>query len=468
MTRPTVQFESRMSDHEALMWALEEDPVLRSSFSSVTFFDAPPDPGRLRDRLDRAARVVPRLRQRLEEPATGLGPPSWVDDPMFDLDFHVRHLTVPGPGTEREVLDLAALLSSDAFDRSRPLWQFVVVDGLADGRGAMVHRFHHALADGEASIRLSGTFIDIERDAAEPLVVADESTFATRPPVERTPLDVVRGSVGQAVRRPLDLARWTAGQVLVDPRTAANRATDAVETARSLLRQVAVTEPARSPLWTERSLRRRVEVLSVPLAAAKAAATALGGTVNDLFVTGAVGAAGAYHRALGVEVGDLRMAMPVSTRSEADSGANAFAPTRMLVPAGIVDAHERFDAVRAVLRATRGERAMGVTSQLAGILNVLPTPLVARAARHQVGTVDFTTSNVRGAPFDLFIAGARVEGNYPIGPLAGTAFNLTTVSSAGRLDMGCVIDTVAIEDPALLRRCLIDAFDELLAVSPAP
>ena len=84
-------------------------------------------------------------------------------------------------------------------------------------------------------------------------------------------------------------------------------------------------------------------------------------------------------------------------------------------------------------------------------------------ARQQVQTVDFATSNVRGAPFDLYIAGARIEGNFPIGPMAGTAFNLTTLSFGGHLDMGCVVDSAAIDDPALLRSCLVDAYDELLA-----
>ena len=84
----------------------------------------------------------------------------------------------------------------------------------------------------------------------------------------------------------------------------------------------------------------------------------------------------------------------------------------------------------------------------------------------QVGTVDFTTSNVRGAPFDLFIGGARIEGNYPIGPMAGTAFNLTTLSYSGKLDMGCVMDTAAVDDPGLLRSCLVEAYAELLAFAP--
>jgi diacylglycerol O-acyltransferase / wax synthase len=184
-------------------------------------------------------------------------------------------------------------------------------------------------------------------------------------------------------------------------------------------------------------------------------------------VTGAVGAAGAYHRAKGAPVDQLRMAMPVSTRTDRGSGGNAFAPTRFLVPTGIEDPLERFAAVREVVAVTRAERVLGLTGGLAAVLGALPAPVLVRLARQQVGTVDFTTSNVRGAPFELYIAGAKVVANHPLGPMAGTAFNLTTLSYKGQLDMGCLVDDVAVDDPALLRRCLVEAYDELLALVPA-
>ena len=119
--------------------------------------------------------------------------------------------------------------------------------------------------------------------------------------------------------------------------------------------------------------------------------------------------------------------------------------------------------MRDVINVTKGERAVGLASSVAGLLSPLPNQLLARFARQQVGTVDFTTSNVRGAPFELYIAGARIDGNFPIGPMAGTAFNLTTLSFAGNLDMGCVMDRAAVEDPALLKTCLVASFEELLA-----
>jgi WS/DGAT/MGAT family acyltransferase len=455
-----VAFERRMSDAEALMWALDLDPVLRSSFSNITFLDRPIDAARFRERMGVAVAGIPRLRQRVADHGSALAAPEWVDDPLFDLDYHLRTVAAPAPGDVRAVLDLAAVLSADPFDRARPLWQFTIVEGMADGRGALLQRLHHTITDGEAGIRLSASFVDLERDATEPMLptvveaAAEPRSLGDAVAARvRFPLQVVRSALGHTV------------DALAHPDRAPERAGEAVETARSLLRQVAVTEPARSPLWRQRSLRRTIEVLSVPLAEVKDAAGRLGGTVNDWFVTGAAGAAGAYHRLAGAPVDELRMAMPVSTRSaDKAGGTNSFVPTRVLVPAGIEDPVARFDAVRSVLLAGKSERALGAVDGVAGVLHALPTSILARFARNQAGRVDFTTSNVRGAPFPLFIAGARIEGNHPVGPLAGTPFNLTTMSCNGQLDMGCVIDPAAVEDPALLRRCLVDAFDELRTV----
>ena len=443
-----LRFERRMSDTEALMWALEDDPVLRSTFANVTLLDRVPDLDAFRERMLMAVDVLPRLRQRVHD-APGIANPEWVEDPFFDLSYHVRRIGAPAPGDERAVLDLATQLSVDPFDRARPLWQFTLVEGLPDGRAAMVQKLHHTITDGEGGVRLSAMFLDLTRDATEPMGGVPEPA-AVVDSSSPTPADVVR----EAMRVPLGLAKGG-----LDALTGGNP----LESVRSLLRQVAVSEPAHSPLWTARSLRRHLEILSIPLDRTRAAAKALGGSVNDLFVCGAAGAAGAYHRAKGAPVEQLRMAMPISTRTDKGSGGNAFMPTRTMVPVGITDPRERFAAIQAAVAVTKGERGIGLASSVAGLLAPMPSQLLTRFARQQVGTVDFTTSNVRGAPFELYIAGAKIEGNYPIGPMAGTAFNLTTLSLAGNLDMGCVCDTAAIDDPALLKACLVESFDELLA-----
>jgi hypothetical protein len=196
----------------------------------------------------------------------------------------------------------------------------------------------------------------------------------------------------------------------------------------------------------------------------RAAGKNLGGTVNDAYVTVITGAVGGYHRAKGAEVGDLRMTMPVNTRTDRGERGNSFAPTRVLVPAGVVDPAERFDLVRQRLATTKSERAIGLAGVLAGVLINLPTAIQIRLAHQQVGTVDFATSNLRGAPFDLWIAGAHIESNHPMGPTAGTPLNATVLSYKGSLDLGLNLDGAAIDDPDLLVECVAAAEAELLAL----
>jgi len=454
--------DRRMSDVEALMWNLEKDPHLSASIANVTVFDVAPDADRLRARLERAVTMVPRLRQRVVPALGRLAPPEWRDDDDFDLDYHLRWVALPAPGSTRQLLDLAATIVNRPFDRTRPLWEFVVVEGLAGGGAAMVQKLHHAIADGEGSIRMSEQFIDLAPDATEPIA-------PDRPVPEVLQTNLVGTTVDtltHQLRRTLGMARRSVeeGAALVrDPRRVAALADDAVELGRSAVRQLMVSDPARSPLWQDRSLRRRIEVLQVPLEPAKAAAKVLGGSLNDIFVAAAAGGAGAYHRAAGQPVDELRISMPVSTRKDGSAGGNAFTPTRVLLPVGIEDPQARFTAIRALLDTTKRERAMGLVGGMAGVANLLPTSVAVRLARQQVETVDFATSNVRGAPFPLFIAGARILANYPVGPTGGTAWNLTLMSYDGSLDMGLNADAGAVADPAALSDAIAAEFAALIA-----
>ncbi len=470
MAEPSQPVE-RMSDVEALMWNLEKDPHLSAAFANLTVFDRPLDFDRLRRRLLRAAQNVPRLRQRVVPAFGRLAPPAWQDDPDFDIDYHVRLMALPGEGTERDLLDLAATLAAAPFDRTRPLWEFHVVEGLADGRAAMVQKMHHTITDGEGGIRMSVEFIDVERDVAEP-TVAEESAggepaggnsgaMARNGP---TLLGTAYATLTHNFRRQAGLLRRTIDdsmQTARHPSRLTGLPGEAAATVQSVVRQLAINDDRRSPLWTQRSLRRRFEVLQVPLDDAKRAAKVLGGSVNDFFVAGAAGGAGAYHRELGEDVEELRISMPVSTRTDRSVGGNAFSVTRSLVPTD-PDPVARFTAVHERLAVTKHERAVGLTAALAGVVNVLPTSMLVRMARQQVGTVDFATSNVRAAPFDLYIAGAKLEANYPMGPVAGTAFNLTTMSYRGMLDMGLHIDAAAVAEPDRLRGCMETSFSELI------
>ena len=163
-----------MSGFESVMWELERDPQLSSAFANLTMFDRPPDRERLRRKMARATLAVPRLRQRVVTSANPLERPRWVDDPDFDLDRHLRWTTLGGDGDLRELHELAATLSGQPFDRERPLWEFVTIEGLRGGKAAMLQRLHHTITDGEGGIRLSVQFLDFERDPPDDPATADD------------------------------------------------------------------------------------------------------------------------------------------------------------------------------------------------------------------------------------------------------------------------------------------------------
>lgn len=453
------RFDHKMSDAEGLMWRLEKDPHLSSTFANVTIIDRPPDFDRLLHRLDQATYRMRRLRQRVQSVPANLTAPMWVDDPNFDLRHHVRHIALPKPGSMRQLLDLASLIACDSFDRTRPLWQFVVIDGLRGGKSAVVQKLHHTIVDGEGAVLFSMQFLDLERDAPEPPPL-DPAEFAHEAAEAPEP-DLWRELLSGGMRMPLGLFRQVK-DLLADPTGIHEAGSAAADTLRGVMQQLGDTEGAKSPLWTQRSLQRRMEVLRAPFEDTRDAAKRLGGTLNVAFLTAAAEAAGQYHRRMGSPVDELRASMVISTRTQ-DSGANAFNLARLLVPTGEMPIGERFAAIQAATGAARSANANGSMDALAAMASTLPTSLITRLARQQAQTVDFATSNVRGTSIPLYLAGARMLENYPVGPLGGVAFNLTLLSYDHSLDMGVNIDSAAITEPELLRDCLARAFKALAA-----
>ncbi len=460
---------ARMSDSEAIMWAVEKDPALRSDFCNLTILESSPDPDRLRAKIEDAVVGFPRLGQRVVSAPLRIVPPTWVDDPDLDVAYHLRRIAAPEPGELRELLDLCAALAEAPFDRSRPLWEFTVIDGLADGRTAMLQKMHHTITDGVGGLKLSLALVDFERDpprstrAHEAHDAGAEATEAAR----QSPVGVLRGALGDAVGRHISATRNLAvgaGHMVTHPTEAPSGALDVLRMAGSLRRQLLVTGNARSSVLTGRSLRRHLEVFSVSLPAAHDAARHLGGTVNDAFVTGVAGALGRYAVKMGGTADELRMAMPVSTRERGERAANRFVPTRLLVPTDPRDVRERFALIADRLHRTRSEPAVAAAELLAGFASGLPTSMLVAATHSQTRTIDFATSNLRGSPVPLYLAGTRILANYPIGPRTGCALNVTVLSYCDELHIGLNIDPAAVTDIPLLMECLDESFGELLSV----
>jgi WS/DGAT/MGAT family acyltransferase len=464
-----------MTDTEYVMWTLDDDPVLRSDFVNVTMLASRPDEDRLRAKVVGALRTVAHFADRVVTTPLRLAPPEWHAAREIDLDYHLRKVAVPGPGGMRALLDLAAVLAATPFDRTRPLWEFTLVEGLPDGQVALLEKVHHAITDGIGALKLSMSLVDFEADPPATRTTADEISTDDVPlagllvddPIDRTTLvDTVADAVSFLVRRQLGLARWSmraTADLLAHPQDVPARASDTAALLGSVRRQVLITDPGRSRLFATRSIARRYETFTVPFEPARAAAHALGGTINDLYVTGVAGALGRYHEQLGSPVDELRMAMPVNLRADGMASAgNAFAPTRVLVPVVPKDPKERFSAVRERLGGLRDEPALGAVDSLSGLLALLPPAALAALARLQSGTIDFATSNLRGSPVDLYTGGARIVANYPMGPREGCPLNVTMLSYGGELQMGLNLDPAAVTDPDALLACLRESFDDLL------
>lgn len=460
-----------MTDFEAVMWELERDPQLSSAFANVSLFDRPPDRDRFRRRMATAAVAVPRLRQRVVPAPARLAPPEWREDLGFDLDHHLRWVDLGGDADDRELYDLVATLAKQPFDRQRPLWEFVVIEGLRGGRAAMVQRLHHTITDGAGGIRISVQFLDLERSPADPV----GTPVATTTPGVGTPgvgtpagspswLPRTADALGHVAKRSAGSAARAAGSLgnlVLHPDRLPAKGADMVAVARSAVRQLTI-DGRHSPLWTERSLDRWFGTAILNLEDVRTAAHTLDGSVNDLFVTGAAAAAAATHGRAGMAVDELRVSIPVSTRHDRVAGGNAFAPSQALVATGEMSPIERFAAVHEALQVIKGERVLGSLQGAAAAVNLLPTAALVRTGQRMAGAVDFVCSNVKAAPFDLYIGGAFMEANYPIGPLAGTAFNLTTMSYRGWMFLGLLVDPAAVHDPPALLDDLEASYRQLL------
>jgi hypothetical protein len=252
-------------------------------------------------------------------------------------------------------------------------------------------------------------------------------------------------------------------ELLAEPTAIPDATNAAAATLRAVLAQLGDTERARSTLWTERSLRRHLEVASAPFTATRDAARRLGGTLNTAFLAIAAEAASQYHLELGSPVEALRASMAISTRTR-ESGANAFSLVKLLVPTAELPIDERFRAIGEATDAAVAAAQGASLDALAGLAVTLPTALIARVAKQQAQSIDFATSNVKGSPIPMFLAGAQLLHNYPVGPLGGVAFNLTLLSYLGNLDMGLNVDTAAVGEPERLKRCLDEAISAFQAV----
>lgn len=452
--------ERFMRSSDAFSWYLEQDPGLRSTIVAVAFLASRPDFEVLAARLERATRLIPRFRQVPVEPPARLATPRWADVD-FDLSLHLRRVNAPAPQTAEAVVDLARVEAMTAFDRSRPLWQFTLVEGLADGGAAFIMKVHHALTDGIGGMQLA--FLLFEATAVP--ATGDEQP---EPPESRpapNAVTLVREALVHDAERLGAAARLGLGQAVPTARAALGHPIRTVShlagTAASLGRFVQPVSDTLSQVMTERGLGRELGLLAVDLDDLKRAARAADGSVNDAFVASVTGGLRRYHEFHEAPVAELRVTLPISMRTEHDAaGGNRITLQRFKVPVGVRDAATRLRLTTMRCRAARDELALPFSNAVAATLNLLPSGVVASMLKH----IDFVASNVPGSTFPIYLARAEVTGYYAFGPTSGASVNVTLLSYNGSCCIGCTIDSAAVPDSDVLLAFLAEGFEEVLAL----
>src|SRR5262252_8799753 len=456
-----------MNPLETAMWRAESaDPRLRVNVSMLELLDPPPDWDRLLAAHEWASRMVPRMRQRVVEPTLALGTPTWVTDADFDLSQHVHRVRLPAPGSMRQLLDLVQEFAATPFERDRPLWASLFVEGLADGRAGFAIKSHHSVTDGlgavQLMIRLHSRTAEHDPQRPEPPVpAAAEATRAglfagqVADAVRATPTAALRQGAGLlgALSRPWETASQVAGQ--------------AAGAARFLSQSASA--PAGSVLLSRRGGDWHFEAIEVPLADLKAGAQAAGGSLNDGLLAAVIGGFRRYHEQHGAPVDRLSLGFPISLRNSDDpQGGNRFTGAKFAAPMAERDPAARIAAVRQFVleaRAASAVAADAVPGALAPVIGWLPAPVVSTVSGRLTSTNDVQVSSIPGVPFPVYIAGSRITHMYPFGPLPGCAAMITLISHDGDCCIGINTDTLAVTDPGGLAGDLRAGLDEVVALA---
>lgn len=394
--------------------------------------------------------LIPRYRQKVRVVPGGIDRPVWVDDPHFDLEYHVRHSALPAPGSEADLNALMGRLMSQELDRHRPLWEVWMVEGLPDEQWAIISKVHHCMVDGVSGTDLIATLLDATRDASPP------ATATWTPAAEPSDLQLVAESLGHLTLIPAEQARALRSLVRT-PRRAATKLRETVEGLRSLVDRQVLPQPA---LSTQGVIgpHRRWAAAQAELASIKTIKTAFGGTVNDVVLAVIAGAFRDLLTARGEDPDRvvLRSLVPVSIRPVGDSAPNnQVAAMIAALPIGIADPLERLAAVRREmeqLKRSHQAEATGAFTTLAGFAAPALLAFVLRAAgamgrERPQRSVDTVTTNVAGPQHPLYAAGRQMVAYLPFVPLAqGVRIGVAIMSYNGAVSFGVTGDYDSVPD----------------------
>ena len=450
----------RLSPLDASFLFVEESTTPMHVGGLMTFDDTPGfDADRFVAQIGERLAAVPRYRQKIREVPVHLGLPVWVDDPGFELDYHVRRSALPAPGSDAQLRELVGRLMSRQLDRARPLWEIYLVEGLTDDRFAIVTKIHHAMVDGLSSIDVGTVLLDVTPTPRE------SPPDDWHPAPEPSGLELAAGAVQEQLLRP-QLMFGTAQRALLDVRSVVRTGGAMLAAARSASRP-APANPLNAPIGKQ----RRYGTSAGALDEYKAIRRAHGGTVNDVVLAVVTGALRRWMTTRGEPVRattTVRAMVPVSVRARSTGGrlGNQISAYFVDLPVGEPDPVARPESVTAAMAGHKSSGQAIGASALIGLVG-LATPtlhsLSARLTNSMSSRVfNVVVSNVPGPQFPLYAMGARMRDMYPVVPLAkGQAVSIGITSYDGGIFYGLNADRDAMGDVDVLADAIGASLDEL-------
>ena len=446
-----------------------DQPRQRTTMAMLLLLDRRPHSDRLRASAWRAVEAVPRLRQRVVDAPFDLARPRWEDDPTFELDFHVRRYAVshddgaPEHATLADLFHTLGPIYERPFDRSRPLWELIELDGPGPGT-AIFFRLHHGVADGVGGNAILAALTDADADADAVAVPAAKEPIpgAWR---EESLLGRFASAVAQRIQE--DLARGralrrVARNALLHPSSLLT----AARVVRGIASDLAAT--TESPLC-DFGPSRSLSGFDLPFAPLREARAALGGQMIDLMLTAVAGAVAAWHRAHGHEdVREVMTLVPINLRPRGEQGLRASTGNRatgvmVRLPLCEDDPVARFREVHARVEERKRQPLMEYLPTVSEVLAVLPRPLFRAVSRASSQAVNLIVTNVPGIMQTRYLAGARITASYPFAPLAPRCpVSVALYGYDQRLYVGIDADRTALPDLPAFEGMLRDAFAEVV------
>jgi diacylglycerol O-acyltransferase / wax synthase len=456
----------RLTGLDSSFLHLERDSAHMHVAGCMVFEGTAPTYDELVEQIGSRLHLVPRYRQRLAFVPFNQGRPVWVDDPHFNIGFHVRHTALPRPGGEDKLRRLAGRVFSQSLDRSRPLWELWLVEGLSDDRFAILSKTHHSLVDGVSGVDIATVLFDSSPDPVP--VAGPDHEWIPRP--LPTDAQLLADALLERATVPAEIVRGVRA-TLRGPRHVAGRLGEALGGVGAMARAGLQMAPS-SPFNVRIGPHRRFTWVRGDLNQFKAVKNALGGTVNDVVLAAVAGALGRYLRLHGEPTEDLvlKAMVPVSVRADVERGAlgNRVAAMWAPLPVGLGDPVQRLLTIGQAMEGIK-ESGQAVGAQvLTELSGFAPPTIMAQAARLQARQrlFNLVVTNVPGPQFPLYMLGRELEAMYPMVPLAeNQALGIAIMSYNGQLNFGLNADYDALTDLEALADELRASIEELVAVA---